>query len=160
MGVLRKKLKHTVTQKYFFLGILINVKAGRVKLGARKVYRGRRVGQAWYRVSVVRNHHSTRNNLRSPKPCPRHKPKDKHKIYSLCNEYLHVAYTIHKIYRNLSVRCEVFKAANMKTSVFWDAMPCILEETFRQILKMWAGRSSETWVKHLSEYTAPHRRRQ
>jgi hypothetical protein len=26
-----KKLKHTVTQKYFFLEILINVKAGRVK---------------------------------------------------------------------------------------------------------------------------------
>jgi hypothetical protein len=31
MGVLRKKLKHTVIQKYFFLEILINVKAGRVK---------------------------------------------------------------------------------------------------------------------------------
>jgi hypothetical protein len=31
MGVLRKKLKHTVIQKYFFLQILINVKAGRVK---------------------------------------------------------------------------------------------------------------------------------
>jgi hypothetical protein len=30
MGVLRKKLKHTVIQKYFFLDILINVKAGRV----------------------------------------------------------------------------------------------------------------------------------
>jgi hypothetical protein len=41
MGVLRKKkLKHTVIQKYFFLEILINVKAGRV-------YHGRRVGQAW-----------------------------------------------------------------------------------------------------------------
>jgi hypothetical protein len=40
-------LKHTVIQKYFFLEILINVKAGRVKLGARKVYHGRRVGQAW-----------------------------------------------------------------------------------------------------------------
>jgi hypothetical protein len=31
MGVLRKKLKHTVIQKYCFLEILINVKAGRVK---------------------------------------------------------------------------------------------------------------------------------
>jgi hypothetical protein len=31
MGVLRKKLKHTVIQKYIFLEILINVKAGRVK---------------------------------------------------------------------------------------------------------------------------------
>jgi hypothetical protein len=31
MGVLRKKLKPTVVQKYFFLEILINVKAGRVK---------------------------------------------------------------------------------------------------------------------------------
>jgi hypothetical protein len=31
MGVLRKKLKHVVIQKYFFLEILINVKAGRVK---------------------------------------------------------------------------------------------------------------------------------
>jgi hypothetical protein len=31
MGVVRKKLKHTVIQKYFFLEILINVKAGRVK---------------------------------------------------------------------------------------------------------------------------------
>jgi hypothetical protein len=30
MGVLRKNLKHTVIQKYFFLEILINVKAGRV----------------------------------------------------------------------------------------------------------------------------------
>jgi hypothetical protein len=30
MGVLRKKFKHTVIQKYFFLEILINVKAGRV----------------------------------------------------------------------------------------------------------------------------------
>jgi hypothetical protein len=28
MGVLRKKLKHTVIQKYFFLEILINVKEG------------------------------------------------------------------------------------------------------------------------------------
>jgi hypothetical protein len=36
MGVLRKKLEHTVIQKYFFLEILINVKAGRVKSGARK----------------------------------------------------------------------------------------------------------------------------
>jgi hypothetical protein len=33
MGVLRKKLKH-------ILEILINVKAGRVKWGARKVYTG------------------------------------------------------------------------------------------------------------------------
>jgi hypothetical protein len=53
MGVLRKLLKHTVIQKYFFLEILINVKAGRVKSGARKVYHGRhgarghRVEQAW-----------------------------------------------------------------------------------------------------------------
>jgi hypothetical protein len=31
MGVLRKKFKHTLIQKYFFLQILINVKAGRVK---------------------------------------------------------------------------------------------------------------------------------
>jgi hypothetical protein len=31
LGVLRKKLKHAVIQKYFFLEILINVKAGRVK---------------------------------------------------------------------------------------------------------------------------------
>jgi hypothetical protein len=31
MGVLRKKLKHTVIQKYLFLEILINVKAGRLK---------------------------------------------------------------------------------------------------------------------------------
>jgi hypothetical protein len=31
MEVLQKKLKHTVIQKYFFLEILINVKAGRVK---------------------------------------------------------------------------------------------------------------------------------
>jgi hypothetical protein len=30
MGVLRKQLKHTVIQKYYFLEILINVKAGRV----------------------------------------------------------------------------------------------------------------------------------
>jgi hypothetical protein len=30
MGVLRKKLKHIVIQKYFFLDILINVKAGSV----------------------------------------------------------------------------------------------------------------------------------
>jgi hypothetical protein len=29
-GVLRKKMKHTVIQKYFLLEILINVKAGRV----------------------------------------------------------------------------------------------------------------------------------
>jgi hypothetical protein len=31
MGVLRKKWKHTVNQNFFFLEILINVKAGRVK---------------------------------------------------------------------------------------------------------------------------------
>jgi hypothetical protein len=31
MGVVQKKFKHTVIQKYFFLEILINVKAGRVK---------------------------------------------------------------------------------------------------------------------------------
>jgi hypothetical protein len=31
IGMLRKKLKHTVIQKYFFLEILINIKAGRVK---------------------------------------------------------------------------------------------------------------------------------
>jgi hypothetical protein len=30
MGVLRKILKHIVIQKYFFLEILINVKAGRI----------------------------------------------------------------------------------------------------------------------------------
>jgi hypothetical protein len=30
-GSATKKLKHTVIQKYFFLEILINVKAGRVK---------------------------------------------------------------------------------------------------------------------------------
>jgi hypothetical protein len=29
-GVLRRKLKHTLIQKYFFLEILINAKAGRV----------------------------------------------------------------------------------------------------------------------------------
>jgi hypothetical protein len=34
MGVLRKKFKHTLIQKYFCLPILINVKAGRVKKGA------------------------------------------------------------------------------------------------------------------------------
>jgi hypothetical protein len=49
MGVLRKRLKHTVIQKYFFLEILINVKVGRVNSGTRKVYHGRRVGQAWFR---------------------------------------------------------------------------------------------------------------
>jgi hypothetical protein len=31
IGVLRKKLKHTVIQKYFFIEIMINVKAGKVK---------------------------------------------------------------------------------------------------------------------------------
>jgi hypothetical protein len=47
-----KKFKHAVIQKYFFLEILINVKAGIVKYGTRKVYHGRhgacgrRVGQA------------------------------------------------------------------------------------------------------------------
>jgi hypothetical protein len=51
MGVLRKKLKHAVIQKQFFLEILINVKVGRVNYGTRKVYHGRRVGQACYRVS-------------------------------------------------------------------------------------------------------------
>jgi hypothetical protein len=62
MGVLQKKLKHNVIQKYFFLEILINVKAGRVNSGARKVYHGRhgarglRVGQACtrgLRISMV-----------------------------------------------------------------------------------------------------------
>jgi hypothetical protein len=46
MAELPKKLKHIVIQKYFVLEILINVKAGRVNSGARKVYHGRRVGQA------------------------------------------------------------------------------------------------------------------
>jgi hypothetical protein len=51
------KFKHTLIQKYFFLQIMINVKAGRVKSGARKVYRGRhgargrRVGQPWFTSS-------------------------------------------------------------------------------------------------------------
>jgi hypothetical protein len=49
MGVLQKKLKHTVIQQYFFLKILIDVKDGRVKWGARKVYHGRRVGQACFK---------------------------------------------------------------------------------------------------------------
>jgi hypothetical protein len=52
MGVLRKKLKHTVIEKYFFLELLINVKAGRVNYGARKVYHGRRVGQACTRHNI------------------------------------------------------------------------------------------------------------
>jgi hypothetical protein len=56
MGVLRKKLKHTVIQNHFFLEILINVKkAGAVKQGARKVYHGRRVGQACSRASFYTN---------------------------------------------------------------------------------------------------------
>jgi hypothetical protein len=53
MGVLRKKLKHTVIQKYFFLQILINANAGRVKWGARKVYHGRRVEQACSKALVT-----------------------------------------------------------------------------------------------------------
>jgi hypothetical protein len=52
MGVLRKILKNTVIQKYFFFEILINIKAARVNLGARKVYHGRRVGQAWYTLYI------------------------------------------------------------------------------------------------------------
>jgi hypothetical protein len=54
-------LKHTVIQKYFFLEILINVKAGRVDWGARKAYhgrhgaRGRRVGQACSRSLITAN---------------------------------------------------------------------------------------------------------
>jgi hypothetical protein len=47
MGMLRKELKH-------ILEILINVKAGRIKWGARKVYPGRRVGQACLRVSRLK----------------------------------------------------------------------------------------------------------
>jgi hypothetical protein len=46
-----KKLKHTIIQKYFFLEIRIIVKAGRVNWGARKVYHGRRVGQACQRAT-------------------------------------------------------------------------------------------------------------
>jgi hypothetical protein len=41
IGLLRKILKHTVIQKYFFLEILINVKAGRVNLSTTKIYHGR-----------------------------------------------------------------------------------------------------------------------
>jgi hypothetical protein len=52
MGVLRKKKgrkKETYCySEIFFIEILINVKAGRVNWGARKVYHGRRVGQACY----------------------------------------------------------------------------------------------------------------
>jgi hypothetical protein len=52
MGVLRKKkLKPIVIQKYFFLKILINVKADRVKYGARQLYHVLRVGQAWCKDS-------------------------------------------------------------------------------------------------------------
>jgi hypothetical protein len=41
MGVLRKKLEHTLIQKYFFLlEILINVKAGRVKRAPGKYITG------------------------------------------------------------------------------------------------------------------------
>jgi hypothetical protein len=53
MGVLRKILKHAVIQKYFFLEILINVKAGRVKLGARKVYHGRLIVQACFMLYIL-----------------------------------------------------------------------------------------------------------
>jgi hypothetical protein len=49
----KKKWKHTVIQKYFFLEILINVKAGRVNWGARKVYHGRRVGQALSNATYI-----------------------------------------------------------------------------------------------------------
>jgi hypothetical protein len=48
----KKKLKHAVIQKFVFLEILINV---RVNQGARKVYHGRRVGQAWSRFSRESN---------------------------------------------------------------------------------------------------------
>jgi hypothetical protein len=41
----KKNWNITVIQKYIFFEIPINVKAGRVKYGARKVYDGRRVGQ-------------------------------------------------------------------------------------------------------------------
>jgi hypothetical protein len=64
MGVLRKKLKHTVIQKYFFLEILINVKACRVNQGARKVYHGRHVGQACYTAS-----HPDNSTLQFSEPC-------------------------------------------------------------------------------------------
>jgi hypothetical protein len=40
MGVLRKKIKTYCYSEIFFLEILINIKAGRVNLGARKVYHG------------------------------------------------------------------------------------------------------------------------
>jgi hypothetical protein len=58
------KFKHTLILKYFFLQILIIVKAGRVMSGARKVTRGRhgargrRVGQPWFNVmqnTIVNN---------------------------------------------------------------------------------------------------------
>jgi hypothetical protein len=39
-GNATKKLKHTVIQKFFFLEILINVKASRVNSGARKYIAG------------------------------------------------------------------------------------------------------------------------
>jgi hypothetical protein len=52
MGALQKE--DIVIQKYLFLEILFNVKAGRVKYDARKVYHGRRVGQAWYKISLKR----------------------------------------------------------------------------------------------------------
>jgi hypothetical protein len=40
MGVLQKKSKHTVIQKYFFLEILINIKAGRVNRAPGKYITG------------------------------------------------------------------------------------------------------------------------
>jgi hypothetical protein len=40
MGVLRIKFKHTVIQKYFFLDIMINVKAGRVIFAPGKYIMG------------------------------------------------------------------------------------------------------------------------
>jgi hypothetical protein len=60
MGVLQKKLK-------YILEILINVKGGRVKWGARKVYHGRRVGQAW-----SKRYMGDKNLLSLPGIEPRH----------------------------------------------------------------------------------------
>jgi hypothetical protein len=57
MGVLRKKLTHTVLQKYFFLEIVNNVKAGRVKWGTRKLHPGCPVGQACARYSFTSTNH-------------------------------------------------------------------------------------------------------
>lgn len=78
-----------------------------------------------------------KNSLKSPKSCPRHRPKDA-KMYSSCNEYLNSGYIIHKTYQYLwgvkFSRRWIWKlvSSGMRFYVLWRILTRINPERCRE----------------------------